>query len=260
MDNESSIWGEPPPERGPEGLHVVATPATALVNAARQLVQIQGAEKLKVRSGEHIAAILLTAVHSLPVAVDEGGGVDLVFERSSAQTRAWPFGDSLRAAVEVKSLPGKWRKHEYNMRLGDTYQVKVQSAVRVLELGSKKIMEAAWALQQKVDSSSTARNAFMIIHPMDGLALELVSGGPVIGHLLPALDARVALDSLWVYWYPGLLSKWSRKDRRWTDYLFGGTSPDEPPVEDDIEVAEDVFLEGIGWTGGSPWRMTFSRS
>lgn len=73
-----------------------------------------------------------------------------------------------------------------------------------------------------------------------------------------ALDERVALDSLWVYWYPGMLSKWSRKDRNWTDYLFAGASPDEPPVEDDIEVAEDVFLEGIGWTGGSPWRMAFS--
>lgn len=236
---------------------MVATSATALVNAARQLVQMPGAEKLKVRSGEHIAAILLTALHSLPVEVDEDGGVDLVFERAGMH-RAWPFGNSVRAAVEVKSLPGKWRKHEYNVRLGETYQVKIQNAFEILELGSKKIMEATQALQHKVVSSSTSRNAFMIIHPMDGLALELVNGGPVIGHLLPALDERIALDSLWVYWYPGLLSKWSRKDRNWTDYLFAGGSPDEPAVEDDIEVAEDVFLEGIGWTGGSPWRMAFS--
>jgi hypothetical protein len=256
----SSIWGKPLPERGPEGLSVVATSATALVYAARQLAQMQGAEKLKVRSGEHIAAILLTALHSLPVGVDEDGGVDLVFERGSAQTRAWPFGESLRAAVEVKSLPGKWRKHEYNMRLGDTYQVKIQNAFEILELGSKKIIEAAEALQHKVGSSSTSRNAFMIIHPMDALATELISGGPVIGHLLPALNEHVALDYLWVYWYPGLLSKWSRKDRSWTDYLFAETRPNESPAEDDIEVAEDVFLEGIGWTGGSPWRMAFSQS
>lgn len=155
---------------------MVATSAAGLVNAAGQLIQMQGADKLKVRSGEHIAAILLTALHSLPVAVDEDGGVDLVFERASAQ-EAWPFGDLVRAAVEVKSLPGKWRKHEYNMRLGDTFHLEIQNAVEILELGSKKIMEAAQALQHKVGPSSTSRNAFMIIHPMDGLALELVTGG-----------------------------------------------------------------------------------
>lgn len=259
MRYETGIWGEARPEQGPEGLNVVATSAAALVHAARQLVQMPGAQKLKVRSGEHIAAILLTAVHALPVAVDEDGGVDLVFERSGAHG-AWPFGDSVRAAVEVKSLPGKWRKHEFNMRLGDTYQIEIQNAVEILELASKKIMEASDALQHKVGSSATSKNVFIIIHPMDGLALELISGGPVIGHLLPALSERVALDSLWVYWYPGLLSKWSQKDRNWTDYLFAGASPNEPPVEDDIEVAEDVFLEGIGWTGGSPWRMASSQS
>ncbi len=257
MRYETSIWGEARPEQGPEGLNVVATSAAAMVHAARQLAHMQGAEKLKVRSGEHIAAILLTALHSLPVAVDEDGGVDLVFERSGTQG-AWPFGDSVRAAVEVKSLPGKWRKHEYNMRLGDTYQIEIQNAVEILELASKKIMEAADALQHKVGSSATSKNVFMIIHPMDGLALELISGGPVIGHLLPALSERVALDCLWVYWYPGLLSRWSQKDRNWTDYLFADASPNEPPLEDDIEVAEDVFLEAIGWTRGSPWRMAFN--
>lgn len=181
---------------------MVGKSAAAMVHAARQLAHMQGAEKLKVRSGEHIAAILLTALHSLPVAVDEDGGVDLVFERSGAQG-AWPFGDSVTAAVEVKSLPGKWRKHEYNVRLGDSYQIEIQNAVEILELASKKIMEAADALQHKVGSSATSKNVFMIIHPMDGLALELISGGPVIGHLLPALSERVALDCLWVYWYPG---------------------------------------------------------
>lgn len=239
---------------------MVATPAVALVDAALQLAQMPGAEKLKVRSGEHIAAILLTALCSLPAAVDEAGGVDLMFERSSAAPGSWPFGALLRAAVEVKSLPGKWRKAEYTMKLGDTYQVKIQNAVEILELGSKKIMEAAEALRNKVGSSAASRNAFMIIHPMDGLALELVSGGPVIGHLLPALKEHAALDYLWVYWYPGLLSKWSRQDHNWTDYVFASTSFHEPLVEDDIEVAEDVFLEGIGWTGGSPWRMAFSQS
>lgn len=252
------MWGERPAELGPEGLSVVATPAPALVDAAQQLAQMPGAEKLKVRSGEHIAAILLTALHSLPVAVDEDGGVDLVFERSSAQTPPWPFGESLSAAVEVKSLPGKWRKHEYTMRLGDTYQVKIQNALEILELGSKKITEASEALRHKVGSSGVSRNAFLIIHPMDGFASELITGGPVIGHLLPALDERVPLDSLWVFWYPGLLSKWSRMERHWTDYLFAETSPNDPSRGDAIEAAEDIFLEGIGWTGGSPWRMAFN--
>ncbi|MFF1255160.1 hypothetical protein ACFVYC_22035 [Pseudarthrobacter sp. NPDC058329] len=258
MRSETSIWGEPPRDREPKGLSVVATPAAALVDAAQQLVQMPEAEKLKVRSGEHIAAILMTALYLLPVEVDEDGGVDLVFQRTSAQTPLWPFGGSLRAAVEVKSLPGKWRKHEYNMRLGDTYQVKIQNAFEILELGSKKIMEAAEALQHKVGSSDMSRNAFLIIHPMDGFALELITAGPVIGHLLPALDEHVALDYLWVYWYPGLLSKWSRKERHWTDYLFAEISPDDPSLDDAIEAAEDIFLEGIGWTGGSPWRMAFS--
>lgn len=137
------------------------------------------------------------------------------------------------------------------MKLGDTYQVEIQNAVGILEQASKKIMEAAEALRHKAGSSSTSKNVFMIIHPMDGLALELVVGRPVIGHLLPALDEQVDLDSLWLYWYPGLLSKWSQKDRNWTDYLFVGASPNVPRQEDDIEVAQDVFLGGIGCTGGS---------
>lgn len=61
MHYETSMWGKPPAERGPEGLNLVAKSAGALVNAARQLAQMPGAEKLKVRSGEHIVAILLAA-------------------------------------------------------------------------------------------------------------------------------------------------------------------------------------------------------
>lgn len=256
VHHESSIWGEPPPDRGAEGHNVVVKSAAALVNAARQLVQIPGAEKLRIRSGEHLAAILLSAQHSLPVAVDDDGGVDLVFERRDAHD-GWPFEDAESAAVEVKSLPGKWRKHESKIKLGDVYEVKIQSSADILELASAKIMEATRALQLKVESSSASKNVFMIIHPMDGLALEFLRGGPVIGHLLPPLDKRVPLDCLWVCWYPTMLSKWSQRDRNWTDYLFADANPSEPPRDESIEDAEDIFLEGIGWSGGSPWMMAF---
>lgn len=256
MHYESSIWGDPPPDRGPEGLKAVARSSAALVNAAQQLVQMPGAERLRIRSGEHIAAILLSAQHSLPVAVDHNGSVDLLFERGAAHC-GWPFEDSESAAVEVKSLPGKWRKYESKVKLGDVYTVQIQSAADILELASGKILEATRALGLKVGSSSVSKNVFMIIHPMDGLALEFLRGGPVIGHLLPPLNEQVDLDCLWVSWYPNLLSKWSQKDRHWTDYLFAGSSPGKPPQDGSIEDAEDIFLGGIGWSGGSPWRMAF---
>lgn len=249
------IWIQNEVVKGPEGLSIVATPAASLTKAASQLGVMPESRYLKVRSGEHLVAILLAAIDSAPLSMDADGGVDLEFEFSDSQG-AWPFGEFRRAAVEIKSLPGKWRKHEYKMAAGAFYQAQFRSIADVLEAASQKVKDAAESLTRKVSNSETSRNVFLTVHPMDGLAIEVIRGGPIIGHLMPELSSDVPVDHLWVYWHPGLLSKWSQSNRTWTDYLFGYVTPEEMlQGNESIEAAEDIFLEAVGWTAGSPWRM-----
>jgi hypothetical protein len=62
---------------------------------------------LKVRSGEHLAAIFLSApLGRTPSGFDHDGGPDLVFD---AHDKSW-FPYASPAAFEIKSLPGAYRE------------------------------------------------------------------------------------------------------------------------------------------------------
>jgi hypothetical protein len=61
---------------------------------------------MKIKSGEHLAAIWLTAVVGPPETIDRQSGIDLTFHKPTQQRGASVFGDHSWAAFEVKSLPG----------------------------------------------------------------------------------------------------------------------------------------------------------
>lgn len=252
MSSHMNLWQELPIASGPKGLAVVAQSPLRLMDAAEQLSRIPAALKLKVRAGEHIAAILLTALYAPPIAFDTDGGVDLLF-KSSAFFPGWPFGPGNLAAVEVKSLPGGWRKHESEMRIGDTYTFEVRNAYDVLDSASTVVQKATDALNKKLgDTPQAAKNVFLIIHPMDGIAVEAWPG-PVIGHRLPSLTPELAIDNLWVCWYPTTLSRWSQDTRQWTDFLFGYQSQTDEVGDASLEDAEEAFLHKTGLSLDSPW-------
>jgi hypothetical protein len=121
-------------ERDIVGHRALALHPDVLKHAVKQLVQVEGASShLKIRAGEHLAAILLTAVCGPPTQIDRSGGVDLVFEREQTPEHfTWHFGDHDRADFEVKSFAGAFRRAESRMQLGDSHSVVVQTVFDVL--------------------------------------------------------------------------------------------------------------------------------
>lgn len=79
---------------------------------------IEQASKLKVASGEHLAAILTTAfLYTSPTSIDMAGEPDLVFKLGSAAltkvtSSRLGCGHASFADFEVKSLPGKFREFD----------------------------------------------------------------------------------------------------------------------------------------------------
>jgi hypothetical protein len=47
------------------------------------LLDVDGSRTMKVASGEHLAAILLTAVVGAPESIDQHGGIDLTFHKAA---------------------------------------------------------------------------------------------------------------------------------------------------------------------------------
>jgi hypothetical protein len=141
---------------------------------------------MKIGSGEHLAAILLTAVVGAPETIDQDGGIDLTFRKSPEQPRAWKFGEHSWAAFEVKSLPGPFREVDRHIEVGEGFTVVVRSAADILQDATEKVADAIDQLTRKVGEDPTCcRCVFLLIHPFDGLAAEAFSGDLVIGHKLP---------------------------------------------------------------------------
>lgn len=103
---------------GPVGSYVVAVPQGKVawaVNALTSGLSQNQLMKLKVRSGEHLAAILTTAfVDVAPTNIDSAGGTDLQFDFTETRDNIARifFGDALAAAFEVKSTVGGYREFE----------------------------------------------------------------------------------------------------------------------------------------------------
>jgi hypothetical protein len=259
-DFTPGVWVElPPMDVTPVGQQMVAIHSHALEHAVDVLLTLPGNKRLKVRAGEHLGAILLTAFCGPPVGFDVDGGVDLIFRRDREQ---WELGPLPEAAVEIKSLPGPWRHVESKIALGDEHSVKVRSAADVLEQASETILAGVEALHQKT-RPDCSNHLFLIIHPLDRLAVEVWRDGPFVSNLLPKLSPRVDLDTLWVLWHPEILVKWSSADNRWTEMLFGWHDSEvEAMAQVDgrmgaLERAEARFTDGIDYRYDSPWQLRF---
>jgi hypothetical protein len=243
------------------GHRVIAIHPDALMHAVDELRAVGPAVRhLKIRAGEHLAALVLTAVCGPPTSIDTAGEVDLLFDREAPGTQNWWFGDHGRAAVEVKSYAGDFREVESRMQLGDAHTVMVRSALDILADATVQIDSAIEALERRTDPK-TSKNVFLIIHPFDAVAVEAYDELPVIGHQLPDVDASVDLDTLWILWHPGILTMWSQRDRRWTDVLFA-VEHDPPQATrsrdlDALQQAENAFLSAIDHRKGSPWLFGF---
>jgi hypothetical protein len=252
----------PSAEQTPVGHDVVALHPDALMHAVGDLVAVgPSVRRLKIRAGEHLAALLLTAICGPPTSVDTVGEVDLLFDRDAPTTRSWYFCDFRRAAVEVKSYAGDYRMVESRMQLGDSHMVQVRSAFDILTDASDQIGRAIVALNRKADAQ-TSKNVFLIIHMFDAVAVEAYDELPLIGHRLPDVAASIDLDTLWILWHPGLLTVWSQSARRWTDVMYAVEhNPPRARPSNDMDVlqqAEDSFLAAIGHLKGSPWLFGFA--
>ena len=208
--------------RGTPALLVVGG---VLQTAAEALASEQAARtRLKVRSGEHLAAIFLSGLFGrTPSGFDEDGGPDLVFD--ALDTKSWfPFASP--AAFEIKSLPGAYREKLSLLLRNDGFdrkaevplQLRVWTAAEVMLDARPTLLKAERSLVDKTPPQYS-RNVFLITHPYDHFALD-VAQSQTVSHLMPRDVGYDALDSIWVFWPPGKLVMWSRATRTWTDILF----------------------------------------
>ncbi len=262
MDASRHVWFLPRTAAGsPAGQEIVAVGPRALEHAVDLLMGTMNAEKLSVRSGEHLAAILLTALVGRPAAVDSMGEVDLVFVRQEAW--GWPFGATDQAAVEVKSLGGSWRKVEARLRLGDAHTTMFRTAMEILTDASDQLDRILAQLRKKTTVEGWSRNIFLVIHPFDALAVELFDETRDVAQLLPLVDLPTDVDTLWLLWHPDVLVWWSGETRSWTRF-FIAAEPDAVPSNDEalppLQVAERHYLDRLGRQEGSPWLFGLSSS
>ena len=157
--------------------------------ATDQMVEALGPEtlkKLKVRAGEHLAAMLTAAfLHTPPMAIDTAGGADLRFDLSSSPRHGLKPASILTegavsAAFEIKSMPGPSREFNSiidrdlargNDTIGRSLKIRVQAASDVLRDMGPVLRSARDQLLRKTNDE-TSRNIFVVIHLFDYLASE----------------------------------------------------------------------------------------
>lgn len=237
--------------RGTPALLVVGG---VLQTAAEALASEQAARtRLKVRSGEHLAAIFLSGLFGrTPSRFDEDGGPDLVFD--VLDTKSWfPFASP--AAFEIKSLPGAYREKISLLLRNDSFdrkvetpsQLRVWTAVEVMLDAHPTLLKAERSLINKTPPQYS-RNVFLITHPYDHLALD-VAQSQTVSHLMPREVGYDALDSIWVFWPPGKLVMWSRATQTWTDILFVTHGHEVFDPDETLSFIQNVELTYIAATG-----------
>jgi hypothetical protein len=228
-------------------------------------------KSLKVRAGEHLAAILATAfMRAAPFQVDTAGGLDLLFELSATKPPFRPMSQGVsNAAFEVKSMPGRFREFDSEINRiearggaarGRSISLYAQSAAEILTEARPWLVSAQKGLASKIaEPDKTSSNIFLVVHPFDALAVELKY--PVLGPLLPDMGYLDGVDSVWVLWVPDHLTMWSREKRGWIDLMFNAINPDESHPQDlsPLQVAEVRFLDARADKGGSPYLFTIRK-
>ncbi|WP_157517578.1 hypothetical protein [Micromonospora rifamycinica] len=257
------------------GGRVIATGHQSVIEATHRLLQIDPRQLagLKVRAGEHLAAILTTTfLGNAPHAVDLRGDVDLRF--NLPEQPPFPLSPGGDVAFEVKSMPGPFREFSESInraarrghRENFSIIVLVEHANDILSSAHPVLMQAQNALLRKAPGE-TSRNIFLVIHPFDRFALETYES-PAIGAALAPAAIHPALDTLWVLWVPDHLTVWCTKDQTWTDLLFTGANLDEPPEAGRsplavLQEAESDFLAAVAGHSGytdSPYLYEIARS
>lgn len=253
----------------PAGTHFVGIWHRTLWWAVDELTRLNAADlaHLRVRSGEHVAAILLTAfLRRAPAAIDVDGGVDLLFdlaEQPADMRTTVNLGDL--AAFEIKSLPGVFRRQDAHARIGDSHLTMLKSAEDIIQSALPSVRSAARSLDRKSEPT-WSRNAFIIVHPFDDLAIEMVNEEILASTLTPLAEASdLGLRTVWVLWVPDHLTMWSVVEERWTEMNFRGVNPTED-LEADLDGlailqrAEARFLQEVGSEQDSPYifRLTAS--
>ena len=256
---------------------VIATAPQTLRWATDQMVETLGPEtlkKLKVRAGEHLAA-LLTATFLLtpPTGIDTEGEVDLWFDLSCRR------GDGMKpapilpdgaasAAFEIKSMPGPFREYDSSIdrdrargidAIGRSLTAPVQAASDVLRETGPVLRRARDQLHRKTNAE-TSRNIFLVIHLFDYFVAECMQPS-ILGPLLDPLPDIEGVDTVWVLWPLEHLTVWSNEQRAWTDLLFNVRDPEAETAPDEMDAlqeAEDYFLARVGHTGGSPYLFRLS--
>ncbi|TCB91601.1 hypothetical protein E0H26_25265 [Micromonospora zingiberis] len=251
------------------GTYAVAISHVRLTWAIQQLAELgpQRLSHLKIRSGEHLAAILLTSFLAAPPhKLDTDGGVDLLFRLDPDSHPKDFFARQPAAAFEVKSVPGPYRRVEdgINRTLrsganakGMGVEVLVESAADILRSALPIVRNIEGVLGRKV-SGDVSRNGFIIIHPFDRFALETVESALMAPHLSP-LPPDIHLDTVWILWFPDHLTMWSRERREWIELVFNTYDPSHLE-ESDLSVLQQFsseFLTILGYSGGDPYYFSF---
>lgn len=252
------------------GTHAVMVRTRTLSYAAKLVSRLPSAAALKVPAGEPLAAILLTALLRVPPsAIDTDGGPDLVFHVPAETDTAWLFGPtaSRRLDVEVKSLPGSFRKFDADidraLRHGAdpttvTHTAVVSSIEEILSGPGRAMINAAKAQLAKKSPASCSRNVFLIAHLLDYPYVEMVGPPLLAGHLNP-LNDLADIDSVWLLMAPMSCAVWSRHHTRWTNVVLGAYKAGEEPngdPDEDLGVLQQIemeYLTLIGDPTGSPY-------
>ena len=227
---------------------------------------------LKVRSGEHLAAILTTTfLRTAPAQVDTMGGVDLWFDLTQAQEPR-PVGllpaRATHAAFEVKSLPGGYREFDAASDrdaargvdpIGRSIEGMMRAAKDVLREARLSLEDARNQLLSKPRGEGTSMNVFLVVHLLDYLTAECFEDF-VIGPYLDPLEDIDDIDTVWVLWPPHHLTMWSRERREWMNLMFDAMNPDEVSARQQRPIAipvlleaEQYFLTRTGRTDRSPY-------
>jgi hypothetical protein len=227
---------------------------------------------LKVRSGEHLAAILTTTfLRTAPAEVDTRGGVDLWFDLARAQDPR-PVGllpaRATLAAFEVKSLPGGYREFDAASDrdaargvdpIGRSIDGMMRAAKDVLREAHPSLEDARNQLLSKPQGEGASMNVFLVVHLLDYLTAECFKD-LVIGPYLDPLEDIDDIDTVWVLWPPHHLTMWSRERREWMNLMFDAMNPDEVSARQQRQIAipvlleaEQYFLTRTGRTDRSPY-------
>jgi hypothetical protein len=221
---------------------------------------------LEIDSGEHIAAILVSAfLGTVPAAVDLDGGVDLVFTNLSPRVEAdVGCGEVVSSACfEVKSMRGDFRRfvNQRSTKIGDSHQTTIRSIADVVDDAQREIQRAAKSLRAKADSTQS-RNIVIVVHSFEHLAIEAIES-PYISHLLRDPGEDLAdIASVWLVIYPLHAVRWERARQRWVNLGTGGAIDGHPDKTDsfgDVLVAsEQMFCEAFHQGKESAWSVFHS--